>query len=108
MTASLTIVLSDDVLKALKAAKSIKVDLASAGRGSPASSRTTNGKAGPYREGSLPAKLVAWAGGRKKPFTVPEVMKALKIKRGHASMLLAYVGKSGAVKRIGRGEYRAA
>lgn len=32
----------------------------------------------------------------------------MKIKRGHASMLLAYVIKGGAVKRVGRGEYTAA
>jgi hypothetical protein len=51
---------------------------------------------------------MAWAGGRKKPFTVPEVMKAMKIKRGHASMLVAYVSKGGAVKRVGRGAYAAA
>jgi hypothetical protein len=35
-------------------------------------------------------------------------MKAMKIKRGHASMLLTYVMKGGAVRRVGRGEYRAA
>jgi len=34
-------------------------------------------------------------------------MKKLKIKRGHASMLIAYVTKGGAVKRVGRGEYAA-
>jgi hypothetical protein len=35
-------------------------------------------------------------------------MKKLRIKRGHASMLVAYVLKAGAVRRVGRGEYRAA
>jgi len=112
MTAKLTITLSDDVLKALKQAKSITLALDSGGRAAPASraapaGKAANGKAGPYRQGSLPAKLMAWAGGRKKPFTVPEVMKAMKIKRGHASMLVAYVRKGGAVKRVGRGEYAA-
>jgi len=101
MTARLTIVLGDEVLKALRQAKTISLALDSGGR--PA--RAANGKAGPYREGSLPAKLLGWAGGRKKPFTVPEVMKALKIKRGHASMLIAYVSKGGAVRRVGRGQY---
>ena len=67
----------------------------------------TSGTAGPYREGSLPAKLVAWAGGLKKPFGVPDLMKKFRIKRGHASMLIAYVSKGGAVKRVGRGEYAA-
>lgn len=118
MTAKLTITLGDEVLKALRAAKAITVALGSDGRAVPASGpargrrakaarASTDGKAGPYREGSLPAKLLSWAGGRKRPFSVPEVMKALKIKRGHASMLVAYVMKGGAVKRVGRGEYSA-
>lgn len=112
MTAKLTIVLSDEVLKALKQSKSIAVGIDSGRRFGPASraapaDRATSGKSGPYREGSLPAKLLSWAGGRKKPFTVPEVMKAMKVKRGHASMLIAYVSKGGAVRRVGRGEYAA-
>ncbi len=111
MMATLTITLSDDVLKALREAKAITVALGTgpaASRAAPvATSKAANGKAGPYREGSLPAKLLSWAGGRKKPFGVGEVMKKLKIKRGHASMLIAYVTKGGAVKRVGRGEYAA-
>jgi hypothetical protein len=112
MTAKLTITLSPEILTALKQSKSITVGIDSGRRFIPGSRAApaggaTGGKAGPYREGSLPAKLLSWAGGRKKPFTVPEVMQAMKIKRGHASMLLAYVGKSGAVKRVGRGEYAA-
>jgi len=113
MTAKLTIMLSDEVLKALKQAKAITVALGSSGRSAPASraapaakARATNGGSGPYREGSLPAKLLAWA-GKRKSFGVPDVMKAFKIKRGHASMLIAYVTKGGAVRRVGRGEYRA-
>lgn len=111
MTAKLTIVLSDDVLKALRDAKAITVALGTGGATSRAASagkaKAANGKAGPYRAGSLPAKLMAWAGGRKKPFGVPDLMKKFGIKRGHASMLLAYVGKGGAVKRVGRGAYAA-
>jgi len=111
MTAKLTIVLSEDVLKALREAKTITVALGAgpaASRAAPAGkSEAANGQAGPYRAGSLPAKLLAWAGGRKKPFGVPDLMKKFGIKRGHASMLVAYVRKGGAVKRIGRGEYAA-
>lgn len=107
MTASLTITLSNDVLKALQQSKSITVSLDSSGRSAPGSGSSAphpaKGANG-YRAGSLPAKLMAWAGGRKS-FGVPDVMKALRIKRGHASMLLAYVTKGGAVKRVGRGEY---
>ena len=113
MTAKLTIVLSDDVLKALKASKAITVALHSGGKSPrPASSGRTGGgaKAGPggFREGSLPAKLMGWANGLKKPFGVPDLMKKFKIKRGHASMLVAYVVKAGAVRRVGRGSYAAA
>jgi len=118
MTAKLTITLSDEVLKALRQAKAITVALDSGGRTGPASraaparqpeaTRAKNGKAGPYRAGTLPAKLLSWAGGRKKPFGVPDLMKKFRIKRGHASMLLSYVLKGGAVKRVGRGEYAAA
>jgi hypothetical protein len=62
-------------------------------------------EAGPFREGSLPARLLSWAGGCKGPFGVPDLMKKFRIRRGHASMLLAYVSKGGAVKRVGRGLY---
>ncbi len=123
MAAKLTITLSDEILKALKEEKSITVALDSAGRAAPASrseraaeskpvaSRAAKARptdAGPFRAGSLPAKLVAWAGGRKKPFGVPDVMRALKVKRSHASMVLTAVRRKRAVKRVGRGEYAAA
>ncbi len=128
MTATLTITLSDEILNALQAEKSITVALESGGRAPraapasrgpakrPARKRRPAGAAaaeappsepGPFREGSLPAKLVAWAGGRKKPFGVPDVMKALKVKRSHASMVLTAARRKGAVKRVGRGEYAA-
>ena len=71
----------------------------------------TGGKAprkGGYRTGSLPEKLVKWAKGRKKPFGVQDVMKALKVKRAHASMVLTRVMASGDLKRVGRGAYAAA
>jgi hypothetical protein len=89
MTAKLTITLSDEVLKALKTEKNITVALASGGGAAPASAapagatKATNGKAGPYRAGTLPAKLLSWAGGRKRPFGVPDLMKRFGIKRGH-------------------------
>jgi len=58
MMATLTITLSDDVLKALREAKAITVALGTgpaASRAAPvATSKAANGKAGPYREGSLP------------------------------------------------------
>ena len=118
MTARLTIVLGPDVLKALRNSQSITVVAGSGGGGSAPASRAatraaaapraSNGKAGPYREGSLPARLMAWASGLKKPFGVPDVMKKLGIKRAHASMVLTRVANSGHVKRVGRGEYSAA
>jgi hypothetical protein len=114
MTARLTIVLGPDVLKALRGSNSIRVAAGSSGgaaasRPAPAAkdSGARPGEGG-FRPGSLPAKLMAWAGELKKPFGVPDLMRKFKIKRGHASMLIAYVSKGGAVKRVGRGEYRAA
>lgn len=107
MTAKLTITLSQDVLKALRDSKTIKVSVHSGeGGAAPARPAAGPGKAG-FREGSLPAKLMKWAKG-KKEFSVPQVMRQLKIKRGHASMLIAYASRAGAVKRIGRGAYKAA
>lgn len=113
MTAKLTIMFSDDVLKALKASKAITVALQSGGKAprggssGPRPARAGGGEGG-FREGSLPAKLMGWANGLKKPFGVPDLMKKFKIKRGHASMLVAYVVKAGAVRRVGRGAYQAA
>ena len=109
MTARLTISLSTDVLKALKTSKHITLAVASdggPGRGSRgALPRASGGKSESFRSGSLPAKLVDWAKGLKKPFGVPDLMKKFKIKRGHASMLIAYVSKHGAARRVGRGAY---
>jgi hypothetical protein len=112
MTATLTIQLSPEILTALGASKSITVELGAAGNGRApraggklkGGDRVDNG----LRPGSHGARLVAWASGRKRTFGVPDVMKALKIKRGHASMLLTAVMRSGGVKRVGRGEYTAA
>jgi hypothetical protein len=117
MMASLAISLSGEVLRALKATKSITLSVgpgAPAPRAAPAKAQrkgTRRAKAadgpGGFREGSLPAKLLAWAGGRKRPFGVPDVMKALKVKRPHASMVLTRVLGLGGVRRVERGEYLA-
>jgi hypothetical protein len=111
MTASITITLSDEILETLRAERSITVELDSS-RGTGRSARA--GKApraapeGGFRSGSLPGKLVQWAQGRKKPFGVRDVMKALKVKRAHASMVLTRVTAAGGLQRVGRGEYAAA
>jgi hypothetical protein len=110
MTASITITLSDDILRILQTERELTVELESAGtaaRGStpPAFKAEPDGG---YRAGSLPDKLAKWAKDRKKPFSVPDVMKALKVKRAHASMVLTRVMASGHLKRVGRGSYAAA
>jgi hypothetical protein len=108
MTAKLTISLSPEVLRALRTSKTIRVAVDSGpGRAASAPRASDSAKDG-FREGSLPAKLMNWAKGRKQPFRVPEVMKHLRIKRGHASMLIAYASRAGAVKRVGRGAYTTA
>ncbi len=112
MTATLTIRMSDEVLGAIKANKSLTINLGGGAKASapaarpPKAARGGKGKrsSGP-REGSHGAKLVAWAAKRGKPFGTPEVVKALKINRGHASMVLASVVAGGQVVRQGRGVY---
>lgn len=102
MTATLTITFSDEILKALRARKSLNLAVGAAGGG--AAPRGARAK-GAFRAGSLPDRLHKWAKGRKKPFGVPEVMKTLRIKRAHASMVLTQASNRGAVRRVGRGEY---
>jgi hypothetical protein len=110
MTASLTIQIGPEVLKALRASKSITVELGAAGNGRAPRAKSDRGDqvGNGHRPGSHGARLVAWASGRKRTFGVPDVMRALKIKRQHASMVLTAVMRSGGVKRVGRGEYAAA
>ena len=119
MTAKITITFTDDLLKSLKKLGSAKLSLDAApnGRAGPAraAGRAASGKPGPksktpgtYREGSHSAKLLAWAGGRKRPFGNADVMRKLKITRGHASMVLSKMVRDGAVKRAERGAYVAA
>ena len=107
MTASITITLSDDVLDVLRREKSITIELDSS-RGGGRAPASKGAPEGGFRSGSLPGKLVDWAKGRKKPFGVRDVMKALKVKRAHASMVLTRVVNAGGLKRMGRGEYAAA
>jgi len=114
MTANITITLSDEVLGILQSEKSIAIALGStgpsrgAGRTRAASPAGRAASAGGYRPGSLPERLIKWAGGRKRPFGVQEVMTALEVKRAHASMVLTRVMASGDLKRVGRGAYAAA
>jgi hypothetical protein len=82
MTAKLTIVLSDEVLEALSRTKHIQIRMTSAG------SRKTAGTAKP-RAGSLPARILAWAENKKRPFGTIDVERRFKVSRAHASMLLA-------------------
>jgi len=86
MTAKLTIAFSPEVLDALKASKSITIRLES-------SSGSARGRGGggavEPREGSLPARLMDWAKGRKKPFGTKDVVKRFRLSRAHASMLLS-------------------
>lgn len=107
MTASITITLSEEILRLLDTERSITVELDSSKgtrrAGSPRAAAATGG----YRSGSLPEKLVKWAGGRSRPFGVQDVMKALKVKRAHASMVLTRVMGTGDLKRVGRGAYAA-
>jgi hypothetical protein len=110
MAVMLTISISTPILKTLTASKSLALAVVPGGStGTPRAATNTAVKgAADFRAGSLPARLVSWAKGRKKPFGVEDLTRKFKIKRGHASMLLSYVVKYGAVERVGRGAYSAA
>jgi hypothetical protein len=82
MTAKLTIVLSDEVLEALSRTKHIQIRMTSGG------SRKAAGTARP-KTGSLPARILAWAETKKRPFKTIDVERRFKVSRAHASMLLA-------------------
>ena len=99
MTAKLTIVLSDEVLEALSRTKHIQIQLTSAE--SPKDTRA----AGP-RTGSLPAKVLAWAEKRKRPFRSADIERRFKLTRAHASMLLSTLASGPhPIERKQRGVY---
>ena len=106
--ANLTILLDDAVLRALRSAKSLTIGVRGAGATAPAQAdRGARPGGGGFRDGSLPAKLTAWAKERKRDFGVSEVMRKFKLSRSHASMVLSRVAGAGTVRRAGRGVYRA-
>lgn len=103
MTAKLTIVLDDEVIDALRKAKSITITLGSAGR-----ARSPDPAATP-RAGSLPARILAWAEKRRKPFRTGDIVKRFKVSGAHASMLLGKLAKGPyPVRRKSRGVYESA
>jgi len=103
MTATVTIKLSDEVLRTLQANKTMTIALEAPVARDRA--RNADGAAQP-REGSLPARLLAWAEKRGKPFRTADVAKKFTLSRAHASMLLSRVANgSTAIRRTGRGVY---
>lgn len=114
MAASLTISLSPDVLRLLADQKVVTVVAGGSVDNTSPSARAglgtaprpgANGSRQVLRPGSHAAKLLAWAASRK-PFGVADVMKALKVKRAHASMILTKLVSVQALEREGRGSYR--
>jgi hypothetical protein len=103
MTAKLTIAFSPEVLEALRSSKSITIRLESS------TGRAGGGGAGGSSEpraGSLPARLIEWAKGRKKPFGTPDVSKKFRLSRAHASMLLSRLANGPfPIQRSRRGVY---
>ncbi len=75
--------------------------------GRPAGSKpaAASGAAGPYRPGSLPARVLEWSQTRKRPFGTEAVLKKFKMKRAHASMILSKLSKEGHLDRPARGKY---
>ena len=108
MTAKLTILLSGEVLAALRAGRTMKIVAGSNGNGHPAPARTGGGATAEQpREGSLPARVLEWAKSRGKPFGTPDITKKFKLSRAHASMLLSRLASGPyAIRREKRGLYR--
>ena len=101
MTAKLTISLSGDILRALKANKAITIRLDSASARRPRSAANSQ-----PRSGSLPQRTIAWARARGKSFGTRDVERKLKVSRAHASMLLCRLANGPfPVTRVRRGEY---
>lgn len=110
--ARLTISLDPAVIKALR--KDHDITLVVSARGEPvgakAGKRKRAAKSGGggsegYREGSLPARVLTWAQGRKRPFDTDAVVRKFKIKRAHASMVLSKLANAGDLDRPARGRY---
>ncbi|MHC4136118.1 MAG: hypothetical protein ACYS0K_14150 [Planctomycetota bacterium] len=99
MTAKLTIVFSDEVLEALSRTKHIQIRMTSPG------SRRAARAAGP-RTGSLPARILAWAEKKKRPFNTTDVERRFKVSRAHASMLVGRLANGPyPIERKQRGVY---
>lgn len=105
MPASITLSFSEEVLKALRKGQPLRLALVSTARAAARAPRRKNRTAGSPDEGSLPARIRAWALSTKGPFGPWEVQKALKVSRPHASMLLTRCLREGVVRRQSRGVY---
>ena len=102
MAPHLVIVLSDDVLNAVASGGSFTLRTGSGDRIAPQPA----GGAPNYRAGSLPARLLTWAGEHGGEFDASDIVKALGVSRAHVSMLLnKLVNDPGPVRRIARGVY---
>ena len=87
--------MSDDFLAALKASKSITIQLDSAGTNRLRSA-----------EASLPARTIEWARSRGRSFGTRDIERKLKVSRAHASMLLSRLANGRfPITRVRRGEY---
>jgi hypothetical protein len=103
MAAKLTITFTEEILDALRKSKSITIRL-DAARGSRPAGR---GGSEEPRAGSLPARVISWSQGRKKPFGTADVTKRFKLSRAHASMLLSRLANGPyPIQRVSRGVYR--
>ncbi len=98
MTAKLTLQLSDEVLDALRHTGHLQIQLTSA--------RAAPGAAASPRPGSLPAKILAWAERRKKPFKAIDIERRFRLTRTHAAMELSRLARGPhPIKRKQRGVY---
>lgn len=106
MAAKLVLQLSDEILAALRANRTLTIRLdAPKKRGARTAGEGFAGAPEP-RAGSLPARVIAWAKTRKKPFGTPDIVKRFRLSRAHASMLLSRLAKGPyPIARRSRGLY---
>ncbi|MGQ0613890.1 MAG: hypothetical protein ACT4PV_09160 [Planctomycetaceae bacterium] len=101
----------------MKSTKNVKLTVAGGGargaaggrpgRRAMGGGRTARAKGdGAPRAGSLPARVIAWAGKRSRPFGTNDVSRKFKLSRAHASMILSRLATGPfPIKREKRGLY---
>jgi hypothetical protein len=60
-----------------------------------------------HREGTIPARVIAWAEKRRTTFATADIERQFDLKRAHASMVLSTLAREGGIRRVRRGVFAA-